>query len=287
MSEVSMLGLGSMGSALARALCRAGHSLTVWNRSPQKMAPFVALGASGAASVSDAIQASPIIIVCIDSYAATRELLGGQDILPHLSGRTVIQLSTGTPTEARASKDWLNACGVEYIDGAIMPYPSGIGAVDARILFAGPEKAFERCKRYLNCFGGDIRYLGRNIAAAAVLDMALLTHQLCEALGAIHGALLCESEGVGLDTLASMFPDNSETKGLVQFIREDVYDRPGATLTVWNEALRRIQNQASDVGINSEIPDFIASLFERTISAGHGEQDLAAVIKVLRSEGSA
>lgn len=52
MSDISVLGLGSMGAALARALQRAGHRITVWNRSPEKMQSFVANGAKGAPSVA-------------------------------------------------------------------------------------------------------------------------------------------------------------------------------------------------------------------------------------------
>ena len=67
MSEVTMIGLGAMGTALALALLRAEHSVTVWNRSPEKLAPLEALGASAATSVADAIQSSPVILVCIDN----------------------------------------------------------------------------------------------------------------------------------------------------------------------------------------------------------------------------
>ncbi len=101
MSEISMIGLGAMGSALARALLKSGHGLTVWNRTPQKMEPFAALGAETAESALEAVQASPLIMVCIDNYAATKQLLSSDDVAPHLAGRTVIQLGTGTPKEAR------------------------------------------------------------------------------------------------------------------------------------------------------------------------------------------
>ena len=64
-SDVSMIGLGAMGSALARAFVGAGHRITVWNRTRRKMRPLVDAGASGAANLIDAIEASPIIVVCI------------------------------------------------------------------------------------------------------------------------------------------------------------------------------------------------------------------------------
>lgn len=123
MSDISVIGLGAMGSALARAQLAAGHGVTVWNRSQQKMAPLVGLGAEGAASVLDAVRASPLIMVCIDNYAATNALLRADDIAPRLSGQTVIRLSTGTPGEARDSEAWLADQGADYLDGAIDPIP--------------------------------------------------------------------------------------------------------------------------------------------------------------------
>ncbi len=62
-SEIAILGLGAMGSGLANAFVSHKHRVTVWNRSPGKMAPFVQAGASPAASPAEAIAASPVIMM--------------------------------------------------------------------------------------------------------------------------------------------------------------------------------------------------------------------------------
>jgi 3-hydroxyisobutyrate dehydrogenase-like beta-hydroxyacid dehydrogenase len=276
-----------MGSALARALIGAGHEVTLWNRTRAKIEPFLAQGAKGAADLPTALEASPIVLICIDNYDVTRDLLGDEALLSLLAGRTLIQLSTGTPEEARASESWLEPHGLSYLDGAIMPYPDAIGQEDAQILFAGPEQAFRESKPYLDCLGGDLRYLGKNIAAAATLDMALLTVELGKYVGTLHGALLCGAEGVGLKVFASMFPEGELTRAFIELLASEAFDNPNCTLTVWLAALQRIQDQARDVGINSEIPDFYAGLFKRAIAAGCGEQDLAATIKILRRDSPA
>lgn len=287
MGELSLIGLGAMGRALAHAFLDAGHQLTVWNRSPQKMTPIVQAGARGAESLRVAVEASPIIVVCIDNYAATKALLEQGDAISALSGRTLIQLSTGTPREARDAETKLRKAGAAYIDGAIMPYPEGIGRADARLLFAGRKDAYEGARPYLACLGGDLRYLGENVAAAAVLDMAWLTYELCSYLAALHGANLCESEDVSVSSLADMFPEGSPPRRLAAVIGSGDFADPGASLTVWEAALGRVRSQARDAGINSEIPDLIARLFKRGIASGYGDEDVAAVIKVLRAEGTA
>ena len=279
-----MLGLGAMGSAIARALLNAGHSVTVWNRTRWKVDPFVASGADSPEELAEAVKASPIIIVCIDSYPSTRQLFEENLLFPHLSERTLIQLSTGSPREARDSESWVSATGADYLVGAIMPYPDGIGAKDAQILFSGSQDVYEHCKPLLDCLGGDLRYLGANISAAPTLNMALLTHELCVYLGALHGVLICRSEDVGVEVLSSMFPENDWARHLTEVIHAGAYDNPGATIEVWSEALLAIEGQAEDRGINTEIPGFVSRLLKRAIASGLGGKDIAALIQVLEAE---
>ena len=97
MSDISVLGLGRMGSALARSLVNGGHGVSVWNRSAARMQPLVDVGAAPVATVAAAVGASPVVLVCIDDYPSTRALFEAADVVEKLSGRVVVQLSTGTP----------------------------------------------------------------------------------------------------------------------------------------------------------------------------------------------
>lgn len=282
MSDISILGLGSMGSALARVIQRAGHTLTVWNRSPEKMQPFVDGGAGGAGSIAAAIGASPSTLICVDGYDVTRAMLDTTDVTPLLAGRTVIQLSTGTPLEAREDAEWFGERGAAYIDGAILGGPRNIGTESGQILFAGPEPAWREVEGLLDCLGGLVRYLGENIRAASALDLGWLCQRYGLFLGVVHGAYLCESEDVNVGLYATMFPEGDRARMLAEIIGSGDFTDTGATLTVWEGALRRIQQQAADAGLNGEIPDFTSSFFQRAIAAGHGDEDVAALIKVLR-----
>ena len=78
MSEVSVIGLGAMGSALARALLRDGHRVTVWNRTSAKAEPLVRDGALLAHGPAAAVSASPIVLVCVEDYKVTRSILVNQ-----------------------------------------------------------------------------------------------------------------------------------------------------------------------------------------------------------------
>jgi 3-hydroxyisobutyrate dehydrogenase-like beta-hydroxyacid dehydrogenase len=281
MTEITLIGLGAMGSALARALLAGGRVVTVWNRTAAKMEPLVALGAGTAASLLEAVEASPVIMVCIDNHDTTRSLLGTPDIGPRLHGKTLIQLSTGTPREARDAEAWVREYGADYLDGAIMVYPQSIGREDALILASGAKLVFERCRPLLICLGGDLRHVGENVGAAAALDLALLSEHFGKVMGTIHGARLCEAEHVEIDQFAMALPEG-ESRDIARIIHSGDFANPGATMSVWYEGLRRVQGQARDASISGEVPDFVASLFRRAIAAGHGGEDIAALVKALR-----
>jgi 3-hydroxyisobutyrate dehydrogenase-like beta-hydroxyacid dehydrogenase len=282
MTDVSLIGLGAMGSALARAFIGAGHSLTIWNRTTARMTPLLSRGAIAANSPADAAKASKVCFFCVDNYSVTRNLIENTGMLESLSGRTLVQLSTGTPAEARDLAHWLSTHSVNVLDGAILPYPDGIGTAEAQILFAGPTDIYKSCKPILDCLGGDLRHVSEEVGAAAVLDMALLTHQLSNYLGVWHGARVCEAEGLGVDVFASMLPPDDPAAHLAWRIHKAEYDNPGATLEVWNAALDRIVEHARDANINPEIPELISSLFRRAIALGHGNRNIATIIEVLR-----
>ena len=92
MSDLTILGLGSMGATIASVLLKAGFSVSVWNRSIDKARPLEAIGATAAASVERAIGESPCTIICIDGYQNATSLLDRPQVLEQLSGRTVISM---------------------------------------------------------------------------------------------------------------------------------------------------------------------------------------------------
>ena len=111
MSEISVMGLGLMGAALASQLQQGGHKMTVWNRSPERMKPFLVEGAEGAYNVVEAVMASPVVLICVEDYAITKTLFETDEVTPHLKDRIIVQLSTGTPNDAAESAEWFSQFG--------------------------------------------------------------------------------------------------------------------------------------------------------------------------------
>ena len=117
MSDVSVIGLGLMGAALARTLLAKGYCVTVWNRSAEKAAPLVEAGAALAATSAEAVAASPVTITCVKSHPQTS--LIAADWPEDLSGKTIIELSTGGAAEAEALAAQIAAKGADWMIGII------------------------------------------------------------------------------------------------------------------------------------------------------------------------
>ena len=281
MSDISVLGLGLMGSALTQALIKGGHKVTVWNRTPAKADTLVKLGADRAASVAAAVGANPITLVCVDNYQTTRAMFQAQEVISLLPGQFVVELGTGTPNEAREAELWFVEHGARYLDGAILCGTPAIGTSRALLLYAGDRRAFEQCHPLLVSLGEDTRFVGEDAATAATLDFAWLSRIAAQYTGIYHGAAICQSEGVSMDLYASVFAENDSAQFWLEPLKKNEFGNATAPVTVWNLAVQRMVKQAKDAGISSEVPELVSVILSRAEAAGYGRERVAAMVKVL------
>lgn len=266
---------------MATAFQKAGHKLVVWNRTAAKCQPFRDAGAIAAPDIASALAATPITIVCIDDYPGSRTLLSAAATNGDLAGKTIVQLSTGTPDEARQAHAWMQARGAAYLDGAILSGPSGIGTNRAQILLSGDLSAWEAHATLLSCLGGTVRYEAGDSGAASALDLAWLTVSYGSFTAIAHACMICSSEQIGIDRFIDLFPGDRKVSNLAGVIRDNAFEERTATLSVWKKALQSIQEQARNAAIDAEFPDFVAGLLDRAEKAGHGDENVMAMIKVM------
>jgi len=282
MSEITFIGMGLMGAGLAKMAQGARKTITVWNRTPEKMQPLIQDGANGTTSLLDAISASPVVLVCVDNYSVTRQIFHQDEALDALYGKILVQMSTGTPKEAEESEQWFTEHGVKYIDGAVLAGPDTLNSEHGRVIFAGPEDCYRVAEPVLQSLATNARYVGEKIRSASSLDLAWLCRHYGMFVGVSHGAALCSAEGVSLDLYADVFPESDDAHDYVMAIHLDDLKQPTATLRTWGEAFNQIKKHAHDAEIDSGFPDFVSGLFDRAIKAGYGELDVAALAKVLK-----
>jgi 3-hydroxyisobutyrate dehydrogenase-like beta-hydroxyacid dehydrogenase len=286
-NEVSVIGLGAMGSALARALLRNGHRVTVWNRTSAKADPLVGDGAVLAPSAASAVGVSPIVLVCVEDYKVTRNIVGMEEVAAVLAGRVLVELSSGTPQDARDAEAWARERGLAYLDGAIMATPSQIGRPDTPMFVSGAETAFRRSEPVLKILAGNLIYMGESVGSAAAWDLATLSCLFGAILGFFHGACIFESEGLRVGDLGALIADISPVLGEMirhagEVIQTGTFDRPQSSVKTCTVAFELFMKQAREAGINAEFPTFGLGLFKKAMAAGYGEEEVAAFIKVLR-----
>jgi len=287
MGKVSMVGLGLMGSALARAFLGKASDVTVWNRTQSKCEPLVEEGARAVPTVAEAIAESPVSVICISDYHATNDILGTEDVRRELKGKVVVQLSSGTPQEARESERWIQDCGAEYMDGAILAFPRTIGTPNAMIVISGPASSFEKHKSLLDSLG-NVVFVGESIGLASTQDIAGIAFFIAALMGFMHGAVIFESEGLSVEeylVLAeSVMPVLSgELHQIADRIKSKKYDDTDAELESWAAGADHLVQLSQENRITKEVPEFLSRVFNEAITAGHSKHDIAALIEIFRA----
>lgn len=92
---------------------------------------------------------------------------------------------------------WFAGHGVAYLDGSIMPLPDAVGSGECQVLVSGDPDAFDQCSPLFDAIGGDIRFLGSDPTASAVINSSGLTGLLDEARRTFEAAIAAD-RGVNL-----------------------------------------------------------------------------------------
>jgi 3-hydroxyisobutyrate dehydrogenase-like beta-hydroxyacid dehydrogenase len=288
-SDITIIGLGKMGTALAEALLKGQRRLSVWNRNSARCNALAAKGADVAATIVAAVQASDVVILSLSDYRAMDAVLRRDEVIPNLRGKTIIQLSSGTPREARDAAVWMEQARATYLDGAILGYPVHIGTSHATILVSGSRDGFDRNQGLLQLFGA-VRYLGGNPGAASALDCAALTSSMLKIVGLVHGIAVCESESVDPSELVALL--NAQlpmwgnlNRAIMESIRDRAFSNPQASLDTWAAIPKHLAQISSDNSLSQAVPSMLLTIFEQAQRRGLGDADIASIVEVIGAGG--
>jgi 3-hydroxyisobutyrate dehydrogenase-like beta-hydroxyacid dehydrogenase len=285
--EVSVLGLGAMGVVIARLYLDQGYKVTLWNRSAEKADALVARGAVLARSAAEALRASRVAVMCVYDYRAADAIFAMEGVAAAMDGRLLVQLTTGSPKDAREAEAWAHRHGAAYLEGAIQAAPDQMGRPDTPLLVSGAQAVFAEAEPWLKALAGGIVYLGEKASAAAAMDLATLSSIYGTMLGFLHGARIAEHEGFDVAEFGRIVAGIMPTfAGFLQHegsvIQSGDFTISQSPMRISVEATQRILQTAQEAGINTEFPAFAAGLFRRADAAGLGGEELAALIKLLR-----
>jgi 3-hydroxyisobutyrate dehydrogenase-like beta-hydroxyacid dehydrogenase len=283
-SQVTVLGLGAMGTALAEALLAQNYPTTVWNRSP-KSAPA---GAVVAATAAEAVAASRLVIICLLDDKSVLEVLGSVD---ELAGRVLVNLTNGTPQQARDLAELLADRDADLLDGGIMAVPPMIGQPGAFLFYSGSRSAFDTYRPVLDTFG-ESHYVGTDPGLAALYDISLLSGMYGMFMGATHAFAMIGSAGVPAKALAPLLTQwvIAMTTGFIGATAEQI-DQGDYTLNVVSNlamqaaAYPNLIRAAEEQGVSAELLVPLQRLLDRRVADGHGHENLAGVVELLKKAG--
>lgn len=281
--RAAFIGLGNMGGPMAINIAKAGHELTVWNRTPQAMEPVVAAGARAAGSAGEAAQDADVVGICVSTPDVVRSVvLGDEGVLKGTKkGAVIVDFSTIDPATSRAVAQKCEQAGIAYLDAPVSGGTTGAAAGTLTVVIGGDAEAVERAQPLLQAVGKKIVQVGPSGAGSTVK----LINQL---LVGVNLAAVCEAFVLGqraeidpqvlYDVLSTSAGDSAVLKrALPDFILKRQFD-PGFAIQLLCKDLDLALAVGRDTQTALPITAIARQLYEEARALGLADKDITAAV---------
>ena len=283
--RIGFLGLGTMGEPIANNLRKAGHQLTIWNRTPARAERLVQKGARLAATPRAAAEGQDAVLVCVADDAALDAVLGGPDgaLAGLREGDLLVDLSTSGTRAARATAERAGKQGVKFLAATLLGSKAAAEQAQLVVVVGGPAEARERVRPALHAMSARLFELDSAVHAALMklcvntVGAAMLT-VLAEAL------VLGASGGVDAGKVVEVLQASGFHSPLHLLKGELIQNRdyaPRFSLKLAEKDMRLAQEAASDQGARLPVNLAVRQLLAEGAASGRGDQDVAAVAELL------
>lgn len=285
--DVAVLGCGLMGAALARNFAAQGLKTAAWNRSPEKAEALAPDGVDPVRDIAEAVGSANLVVACTATYETTRTSLEG---ITDWAGTTLVNIGTGTPTDAVEMESWATERGARYLDGAILCYPQQVGTDEGMILFSGSSEAWATHEQALMTTGSYSTLVSENIKAASVLDAAVVGGFYSAALNAyVEAVTYALAEGIEPETINAISELSFGTlaghgRQAVAAIVSDQHETDTAYLGTYAEGCRATLGVMQQSGFKSRLLEAAVKNLTEAEQAGLGGLGFFALTKVARTD---
>jgi 3-hydroxyisobutyrate dehydrogenase-like beta-hydroxyacid dehydrogenase len=279
MPRVAVVGLGAMGSRIAKRLLDTGHEVVVWNRSPGKAGPLVERGASEARTPAEAAAAAEAVLIMVADPSALRAVTEGSDgILDGAgAGTTLIQMSTVGPADVDELAAKLPE-GVELLDAPVLRGISEAEAGTLEVFASGEPELVERLQPLLSALGEVLHVgpLGAGTAAKLVANSALFGTLV------VLGEALALARALGLQD-EKAFDVLTATPLAAQAERRREAFETGEyplrfSLSLGRKDADLIMAAAHAAGIDAKVAAAVREWLAEAGRAGKGDADYSAIV---------
>ncbi|MEU1549326.1 NAD(P)-binding domain-containing protein [Nocardia sp. NPDC005745] len=272
-TPVTVLGLGRIGATIAEIFLRNGHPTTVWNRSADKGTGLEELGATRAVSPAEAIAAGRLVVSAPADTEAAATLLGS--VPGGLDGRTILNVATGRPDEARELFTAIDARDGHFLDGAILGVPQTLGTPDTLLMYSGsPVAQAEHGATIAEL--GNATYLGADAGLAGLHDMAVLAGMYGMFGGFFQAVAMVAGEDftAGEFTEGFLVPWLRALLDMLPVLAAEIDSREFpvnfSDLEVNRAGLSNILTTSRGQGVATVLLDPLLRLFEAEVERGNG-----------------
>ncbi|MCA1736219.1 MAG: NAD(P)-dependent oxidoreductase [Actinobacteria bacterium] len=275
--RLGFIGLGIMGSGMVGNLIKAGHSPTVWNRTPGKSPD----GVNEVPDLETLAGKADLIFICVSDTPDVVEVTEG--LRPHLQpGQLIVDHSTISPFETRDLAASLSD--QSWLDAPVSGSSEGAARGTLSTMVGGNEADLERARPYLSAYSTNITHLGPvgNGQLAKLVNQILVVGNQ---LAASEALLFAEAAGLDLPTTLDAIKDGAAGSWMLanrgpQMIANDW--RPGFTINLQQKDLRLVLDTADELGTPLPATSLIFQLYRGLQAAGHGHEGNHALIKALK-----
>jgi 3-hydroxyisobutyrate dehydrogenase-like beta-hydroxyacid dehydrogenase len=283
--EMGFIGLGGMGEAMARNLIKAGHTLTVYNRTRGRAEALVSLGATVAETPAAACTAGVVASMLADDAAVEDVVFGERGVLEGLArGGVHISHSTISTHLSRRLTEAHRQRGQAFLAAPVFGRPDAAQAARLIVVAAGPREAVERCQPALEAIGRKLFVLGTDPPAANTVKLGgnFLIASMLETLG--EAFALLRKSGVDpatfLEIMVGSFFQSPIYENYGKIIAEQRYDPAGFKLRLGLKDVRLLMAAGEEAGAPLPIASLIRDNMISAIAQGWGDLDWSAVARV-------
>lgn len=284
-TRVSLVGLGSMGTAMAHRLLDQGFDLTVWNRSPKNVNELVAKGAR-IGELSEAL-ASEFVISFLSNDDAALEVFCDDNLDTARPGTVHINMSTVSPAASTVLADRHLRRGVDYVAAPVLGRPIAITNGTLLVVAAGDEDVVERSRVVFDKVAARTWNVGTEHSRANTVKLGV-NYNLIHALQAIgESVALVESSGVDpnifMEILTHTAFTGSAYAGYGPMIVNRKYSPPGFSMALGLKDVKLVEDAAAASGLTLPVAEVLHRLFEQALTdADLKDLDWSAVAELTR-----
>jgi len=280
--KIAYLGLGIMGRPMAVNLVKAGHEVTVWNRSPKTVD-----GARTAVTPAEAAKRADVVWMCVADTKAVESVLFGKDGVESVlrPGVIVIDSSTIAPKATLDFAARVRAKGAEFVDAPVTG--SKIGAENAQLLFivGGPEKTVAALDPLFMALGKKVIRVGETGAGeSAKIGMNLMIAAIFE--GFAEALALTGKLGVPPEKLVELIQNSMIKSGVTDYKASFVLQQdwsPNFPLRLMLKDIHLMLDAAQQLKLELPALKQIEKVYEKAVEAGHANDDYAATVETVRN----